>query len=132
MKNIKNLFLFLGILFLAIVNNPAESGAKVQAEISGNGEIIEVTGSGKFNIGKDITGFTNYYIGNDIKNPWQASVTRITVSKKNKYFTSVNGVLFNKKITRLVYFPSHKKVSSYTAPDTSKSMTAIALPITDI
>ena len=48
MKNIKNLFLFLGILFLAIVNNPAESGAKVQAEISGYVEIIEVTGSGKF------------------------------------------------------------------------------------
>ena len=126
MKNIKNLFLFLGILLLAIVNNPAESGAKVQAEISGNGEIIEVTGSGKFNIGKDITGFTNYYIGNDIKNPWQASVTRITVSKKNKYFTSVNGVLFNKKITRLVYFPSHKKVSSYTVPDTVKSIDCYA------
>ncbi len=52
----------------------------------------------------------------------QCGVSDITVSKDNKYLVSKDGVLYNKKMTRLVYYPSHKKASSFKVPDTIKSI----------
>ena len=45
-------------------------------------------------------------------------VKEFTVSKKNKYFCSKNGVLFDKKVTRLYRYPAKKKTKSYTIPKT--------------
>lgn len=41
----------------------------------------------------------------------------ITVSKNNKYFSAKGGVLYNKKKTSLVYFPSHKNIKKFKIPD---------------
>ena len=40
----------------------------------------------------------------------------IVVSKENKYFASKNGVLFNKKMTKLLCYPQYKSDSSYNIP----------------
>ena len=50
------------------------------------------------------------------------SLTSIKVSSKNPYFTSVDGVLFNKKKTKLILFPTGKS-GAYTVP---KGTTTIA------
>ncbi len=40
-----------------------------------------------------------------------------SVSSKSKYFSAIDGVLFNKDQTKLVRYPDNKKGSSYTIPD---------------
>ncbi len=47
-----------------------------------------------------------------------SSLKQILVSDNNKYFTSVNGVLFNKDKTKLVRYPSGKTNNTYTVPST--------------
>lgn len=41
----------------------------------------------------------------------------ITVAEDNSYFSSEDGVLFNKDKTRLIRFPHKKEITSYTVPD---------------
>ena len=41
----------------------------------------------------------------------------ITVVDDNKYYSSEDGVLFNKDKTRLIKFPGNKDIQSYTVPD---------------
>lgn len=124
MKRLKYLFIIILFLFPGIImfNNYTRTEAKIHVNIISNGEIESVTGSGRLNIEKNITGFTNAYTGNDVKSPWQASITGVTVSDKSKYFMAKDGVLYNKKMTELVYYPSHKKASSFKVPDTIKSI----------
>ena len=45
------------------------------------------------------------------------SLTTINVNSSNQYYTSVDGVLFNKSMTTLVQFPSNKRVN-YSVPST--------------
>lgn len=45
-------------------------------------------------------------------------VKEFSVSKKNKYFCSKSGVLFNKKVTCLYRYPAKKTNKSYTIPKT--------------
>ena len=40
-----------------------------------------------------------------------------SVSSKSKYFSAIDGVLFNKDQTKLVRYPDNKKNTSYTIPD---------------
>ncbi|MDD5948876.1 MAG: leucine-rich repeat protein [Lachnospiraceae bacterium] len=49
-------------------------------------------------------------------------LTKIEVNKKNKYFTSKDGVLYDKKMTILKSYPAGSKKSSYTLPKTVKSI----------
>lgn len=46
------------------------------------------------------------------------SLQWIEVTKGNKYFTSKDGILFNKKLTTLVQFPSNNPSSTYIVPNT--------------
>lgn len=46
------------------------------------------------------------------------SLSAITVSAANPYFTAVDGVLFNVDKTVLLKYPQHKSGSSYVVPDT--------------
>ena len=46
----------------------------------------------------------------------------IDVSASNKYFSSVDGVLFNKDKTELICYPEGKKQTSYTIPNTVKKI----------
>lgn len=47
-----------------------------------------------------------------------SSLTSITVDKNNTVYSSVDGVLFNKDVTTLIYYPAAKPNSDYTIPDT--------------
>ena len=50
----------------------------------------------------------------------------INVSKDNKNYTSVNGVLFNKEQTELIAYPSSANAASYTVPDTVRTIDSYA------
>lgn len=47
-----------------------------------------------------------------------ASLTNIVVSETNPYFSSAQGVIFNKDKTKLIHYPSAKTNTSYDVPDT--------------
>ncbi|MCH5241143.1 MAG: leucine-rich repeat protein [Muribaculaceae bacterium] len=46
-----------------------------------------------------------------------SSLETINVGKDNLYFSSLNGVLFNKDMTSLILYPQGKKGSEYTVPE---------------
>ena len=50
------------------------------------------------------------------------SMTEILVDENNQYFTSDNGVLFDKNKTALLAYPTDKNKMSYTIPDTVTSI----------
>ena len=49
-------------------------------------------------------------------------LTSITVSENNKYFSSLNGVLFNKDKTELITYPNGNERTEYTIPDSVTSI----------
>ena len=54
------------------------------------------------------------------------SLTSINVNTNNKYYSSVDGVLFNKNKTELIQYPIGNKRNSYTIPDSVTSIGAYA------
>ncbi|MCC8072825.1 MAG: fibronectin type III domain-containing protein [Clostridiales bacterium] len=64
----------------------------------------------KITIPKTITSIKNDVYGNYF--------TSITVDSSNTKYSSKDGVLFNKKKTKLIKYPSNKSGSSYTIPST--------------
>ena len=46
------------------------------------------------------------------------ALEKITVSADNKYFSSEDGVMFNKGKTQIIVYPENKKDAEYTVPDT--------------
>ncbi len=55
------------------------------------------------------------------------NIRRITVSEDNPYYSSEDGVLFNKDKTELLFYPIWKTASAYTVPDTVKSIWNVSL-----
>ena len=53
-------------------------------------------------------------------------LTKITVSKDNKYFSSVSGILFNKSLSVLCRYPSARSGKTYTVPKTVKKIAEAA------
>ncbi len=53
-------------------------------------------------------------------------LTKITVNSDNKYYSSSNGVLFNKKKTELIKYPASKSSTSYSIPKTVKTILTYA------
>ena len=51
-----------------------------------------------------------------------SSLTNITISTQNNYFSSVDGVLFNKQKTTLIIYPIGKNQTSYTVPENIDSI----------
>ena len=49
-------------------------------------------------------------------------VEEIKVSRNNKYFSSKDGVLYNKKKTKLIAYPGGKKTSKFTMPSSVKTI----------
>ena len=49
-------------------------------------------------------------------------VEEIKVSRNNKYFSSKDGVLYNKKKTKLIAYPGGKKTSKFTIPSSVKTV----------
>lgn len=54
------------------------------------------------------------------------ALTKITVNSDNKYYSSSNGVLFNKKKTELIKYSASKSSTSYSVPKTVKTIWANA------
>ena len=52
------------------------------------------------------------------------SLKEVRLAKGSKYFSTKGGVLFNKKKTTLVYYPTRKKGKSYTVPSSVKTIAA--------
>ncbi len=116
--------LFSGIT--AIV--PSTANARSQAGFSNNikvktdtnGNIVKVTGTGRLFIGSNTKGVDTLNHNNPWQ--WQCGISDITVSKYNKYLVSKDGVLYNKKMTELVYYPAFKKGKAFKVPGTVKSI----------
>ncbi len=72
----------------------------------------------------------NFYDGHDT---WKyvhafekAPVEKITVDSNNKTYSSKNGVLYNKKQTKLCWYPCEKSAKKFTVPKTVKSIDLFA------
>ncbi len=113
----------LSLLFLLGISLccSIKTDAKITTELHDNGNIFKVTGTGHLNIDKDIKGVEETYLFSN-----NAKISKITVSKDNKYLASKNDVLYNKKMTKLIYFPSNKKIVSFKVPDTVKIISPYA------
>ena len=61
---------------------------------------------------KEVSGITFY--GSGLQN--------IFVDDKNPYFTAVDGILYDKEVTRLISFSQKKYLQEYTMPNTVKSV----------
>ncbi|MCR5208471.1 MAG: leucine-rich repeat domain-containing protein [Eubacterium sp.] len=78
----------------------------------------------------NITNLASVTIGKNVKtinyNPFCGSLKKITVAKGNKYFSAKDGVLYNKKKTKLVAYPASKSGKSFTLPKSVKKIGAYA------
>lgn len=63
-------------------------------------------------IGNGLSNFEKYSISEC------PSLEKITVSADNKYFSSEDGVMYNKGKTQIIVYPQNKKDAEYTVPDT--------------
>ena len=57
--------------------------------------------------------------------------TVIEIEKENKYFVSIDGVLFDKEMTRLLHYPSSLKNESYTIPSSVKIIERFSFQLTE-
>lgn len=72
------------------------------------------TAIGKINIPKNVKIINLNSFGNKLK--------KLTVSNKNKYFSAKDGVLYNKKKTKLIIYPTSKTAKSFKTPKTVKEL----------
>ncbi len=100
---------------LVIPDSIVKIGGK---QLSGDYKTISCTNLKTVKIGKGLKSMPY--------NPFTASVTKFEVSPKNKYFTASNGILYNKKKTKLVAYPASKSGKTFTAPKSVKTVGAYA------
>ena len=60
------------------------------------------------------------------------NITAVNVNASNKYYKSVNGVLYSKDGATLIYYPEGKKDTSFTMPDTVKSFSFYNKNVTSV
>lgn len=73
----------------------------------------------EFNIPENVEGIAATFISS-------SNLSRINVDSNNKYFTSVDGILFDKDSTRLIKYPENRDGNSYEVPNTVKTIDANA------
>ena len=104
----------------------------------GDGAFLECTGLTSITIPNSVTsigdwafdgctGLTSITIPNSVTSIGRAfdgctGLTSINVASENNYYSSNNGVLFNKKKTELIRYPEGKSQTSYTIPDSVTSI----------
>ena len=71
-------------------------------------------------IGKDVTGITRNSLPNT-GSFYKASITRVDIHEDNPYFKSVDGCVYDKDVTTLIYVPA-AKMGVYRMPDTVTSI----------
>lgn len=74
---------------------------------------------------------TSVDISDSVSEIWQPfyncmSIESVNVSENNSYFASVDGVLYDKDLTVLYYYPANKSGSSYTIPDSITRVSSYA------
>ena len=80
----------------------------------------------------DCTSLTSVTIGNSVTSIDSSafsgctSMTNIAVDSSNKYYSSADGVLFNKKKTELIQYPIGNKRTSYIIPNSVTSIGGLA------
>jgi serine/threonine protein kinase len=47
-----------------------------------------------------------------------SAIKSFNVDKENEYYCSIDGVLYNKSVTKLIKFPAGKRLNTFTIPDT--------------
>lgn len=78
-------------------------------EVIDDSAFIDCKSLVEINIPKGTRLIPEWYYGCD-------SLESINVSDENKFYSSDNGVLYDKMKTRLLYYPTEKKTESYTLP----------------
>lgn len=73
----------------------------------------------EFNISENVESIAATFISS-------SNLSRINVDSNNKYFTSVDGILFDKDSTRLIKYPENRDGNSYEVPNTVKTIDANA------
>lgn len=73
----------------------------------------------EFNIPENVESIAATFISS-------SNLSRINVDSNNKYFTSVDGILFDKDSTRLIKYPENRNGNSYEVPNTVKTIDANA------
>lgn len=73
----------------------------------------------EFNIPENVEGIAAAFISS-------SKLARINVDSNNKYFTSIDGILFDKDGTRLIKYPENRDGNSYEVPNTVKTIDANA------
>lgn len=73
----------------------------------------------EFNIPENVESIATTFISS-------SNLSRINVDSNNKYFTSVDGILFDKDGTRLIKYPENRDGNSYEVPNTVKTIDANA------
>ncbi len=69
------------------------------------------------------TGLTNVFIPAGVVNigdwafEWSTNISDINVNDANPFFSSTNGILFNKDLTTIIQYPGGKTNSTYAIPD---------------
>lgn len=56
-------------------------------------------------------------------------ISSISVDPENPYFTSVDGVLYNKEMTELIYYPQRKQDNEFAIPETVKKISSGAFDL---
>ena len=115
--------LLIAIVFMALAFQYANSdvchaaGKKTAyGTVSENGEVLYIPKTVKTAYGLNMHCGGIYY----------KSLKKVVVSKENKYYKSVNGVLYNKKGTELVHYPAKKSGSTYKIPSSVKYVDCVA------
>ena len=80
---------------------------------------FQSTGVEEFNIPENVESIATTFISS-------SNLSRINVDSNNKYFTSVDGILFDKDSTRLIKYPENRDGSSYEVPNTVNTIDANA------
>ncbi len=71
-------------------------------------------------------------IGKSTFGVFPKTLKKLSISKSNKYFTTKNGLLYNKKKTKFLYYPSKHKQKTFKLPESVKSIGGNAFSGADI
>ncbi|MDE6615222.1 MAG: leucine-rich repeat domain-containing protein, partial [Lachnospiraceae bacterium] len=113
-KLLRKLFLLvICFICIGVYYNCIEADASIKVKVENN-KIVSAEGSGILTVGKNIK---HVYLAGSLRKG-ELDITKFKVASGNKYFTVVDGVLFNKNKTGLIYYPNAKKGISYTVPKT--------------
>lgn len=78
------------------------------------------------NFGKNVSDFNEIF---NTKN-FDSIIEKVTVNKENESFADIDGVLYNKDITELIYYPCGKENENFILPETVKTIDDYAFAYT--